>query len=232
MKIVVNHLTRMRAGFICVAGINLENKQHVRPVLFSSNLTTAFLAQEGGYFGLGYKLDLGPVRPTGKPPEIEDTLIEPRKIRRQGQLSPTEFWQLLKQVSRADLTEIFGPDLTQLGHSAVIKVGGGQASLGSLILSQSPRPFIANIGNRDRLRLNLANGPFKLDLSITDLRFYEPDHITLKRAVVDQVMGYCESQGEVILSVGLSRAQSKGDDDIPRHWLQVNNLHFEHHPIW
>jgi hypothetical protein len=31
MQIIVNHLTRMQVGYICVAGINTANNQHVRP---------------------------------------------------------------------------------------------------------------------------------------------------------------------------------------------------------
>ena len=33
MRIVVNHLTRMQKGFMCVAGIDLDTRLHVRPVL-------------------------------------------------------------------------------------------------------------------------------------------------------------------------------------------------------
>ena len=32
MKIVVNHLTRMQRGYICVAGINPDTGHHVRPI--------------------------------------------------------------------------------------------------------------------------------------------------------------------------------------------------------
>jgi len=33
MKIVVNHLTRMKKGYICVAGVMSGTTTHVRPVL-------------------------------------------------------------------------------------------------------------------------------------------------------------------------------------------------------
>ena len=33
MRIVINHLTRMRAGYICAAGVEANTLQHVRPVL-------------------------------------------------------------------------------------------------------------------------------------------------------------------------------------------------------
>ena len=33
MQVVINHLTRMNTGYMCVAGLDLKNGKHVRPVL-------------------------------------------------------------------------------------------------------------------------------------------------------------------------------------------------------
>ncbi len=231
MKLIINHLTRMRAGFICVAGIDLETKRHIRPVLFN-HLTTAFLADQGGYFGLAHSLDLGWVQAVGQPPEMEDVRFEPRKIRRKGQFTPAEFWKMLQEVSQTNLSDIFGPDLKPKGHSAIVEVGNGRASLGCLSLPSPPDIFVTQIDGHDRLRLGLNDGPFNLDLSITDLRFYEEDHVTLKKAVVEQVRGWCELGGPAILSVGLTRPRTPPGGNIAYHWLQVNNLHFENYPVW
>jgi hypothetical protein len=38
MQIVINHLTRMQRGFMCVAGVDLATGRHVRPVLASQLL--------------------------------------------------------------------------------------------------------------------------------------------------------------------------------------------------
>ena len=43
MKIVVNHLTRMQPGYICVAGLDFQTNAHVRPVLAGSRLTVSFI---------------------------------------------------------------------------------------------------------------------------------------------------------------------------------------------
>jgi hypothetical protein len=36
----------------------------------------------------------------------------------------------------------------------------------------------------------------------------------------------------VILGVGLTRAFQREQNGPGRHWLQVNNIHFEDQPIW
>ena len=48
MRIVVNHLTRMRRGYICAAGINLATGEHVRPLPRSGDLRYRDLAAHGG----------------------------------------------------------------------------------------------------------------------------------------------------------------------------------------
>ena len=45
MKIVVNHLTRMQLGRICVAGVDMATGKHVRPLLRDVRLSTQRLAR-------------------------------------------------------------------------------------------------------------------------------------------------------------------------------------------
>ena len=51
MRIIVNHLTRMQPGYICVAGVDVSSGQHVRPVL-RGRLTTDLLTLDGGPFDI------------------------------------------------------------------------------------------------------------------------------------------------------------------------------------
>jgi hypothetical protein len=45
MRIVVNHLTRMQPGYICVAGMERQGGRHVRPVLAGGRWTRAYLGR-------------------------------------------------------------------------------------------------------------------------------------------------------------------------------------------
>ena len=57
MRIVVNHLTRMQPGYICVAGIDVQDNEHIRPVLGREQLTVGLLARNGGAFDMGRLVD-------------------------------------------------------------------------------------------------------------------------------------------------------------------------------
>lgn len=229
MKIIVNHLTQLNQGFICVAAIDLETRQHIRPRLRQNNLSRAFLTGSGGYFELGALLDLGWVERSPTPPEVEDIRFNARRVQPLKKSTPEHFWDLLKSVSKTHLAEIFGSDLKPLDFSAVVAEGTGTASLGCLWLEHPPE---ISLNNRGRLRLSLTDRDFSLNLSVTDLRFYEPESARANPVVVEQANTLIKQGGPVILSLGLSRAWRKEGHPAAYHWLQVNNLHFESKPLW
>jgi len=62
MRIVVNHLTRMDAPRICIAGIDPDAGRHIRPTTDHQHpLTRDLLASEGGPFALGALIELGSI---------------------------------------------------------------------------------------------------------------------------------------------------------------------------
>ncbi len=229
MKIIVNHLTQLNQGFICVAGVDLETKQHVRPRLRQNNLASAFLTKNGGYFELGAMLDLSWVEKTPTPPEVEDIRFNARRVHLLQKVDPERFWKCLKSVANLHLTEIFGPDLKPHDFSAVVAEGKGTASLGCLYLEHPPE---ISLSSRGRLRLTLRDQDFRLNLSVTDLRFCEVEYAKINPVVLEQANNLIKQGGPVILSLGLSRAWRKEGDSSAYHWLQVNNLHFESMPLW
>jgi hypothetical protein len=230
MKIIINHLTRMRPGYICVAGIDVETGRHVRPVL-GRNLGTVLLARHGGPFDIGAQVDLGRTQYAGHPPEIEDQRFEPRYIVRHGIVTPGAFWALLERVAHPHLREIFGPALSLQGQGCVVAPGSGDTSLGCL---RALRPPLLRVNDQGKIRCLLPSRTVTLDLPVTDLRLYSYEHgqYVPRSAVVEQVAGRLERGVRVILSVGLGRPWQKLDGDAPLHWLQVNNLHLEDDPLW
>jgi hypothetical protein len=223
MQIIVNHLTRMQAGYICVAGIDVANGRHIRPVL-RGRLTTNFLARKGGPFDIAARVDLGRVEYAGQAPEVEDYYFNHLDVRNIGTLSSEQFWKQLQDVAQSSITELFGSEIKAYKNGCVVEVGTGTASLGCLLPAAPPRLFVNNYGG---IRAVVTDGNFTVDLSVTDIRFCEIDHKTPKEQLIKQVNKRMQDGQPVILSVGLTRPWKQKDETVERHWLQVNNIHFE-----
>src|SRR3990172_1992024 len=99
MLIVVNPLTRMQQGCMCVAGIDLETGLHVRPVL-DRQMTIDMLSVHGGPFDMARVVDLGETRFVGKVPEVEDQWFEASSARHLGDMPSDEFWVLLQRAAQ------------------------------------------------------------------------------------------------------------------------------------
>ncbi len=229
MQIVVNHLTRMQPGYICVAGIDPSNGQHIRPVLRSERLTRNLLALNGGPFGIASLVDLGPVKYCGQAPELEDHCFHFLNVRNLGIVSPERFWQLLQSTTHTSMVDIFGPAIQPFRNGCIIDVGTGKASLGCLIPTNPPKLSLT----RDaRIRAYITDGTFTVNLSVTDLRLCEADHKTPKEGLIRKINARIQSGTPVILSIGLTRPWKHPDDAVERHWLQVNNFHLKDNLPW
>ncbi|HLZ25637.1 MAG TPA: hypothetical protein VKQ30_26225 [Ktedonobacterales bacterium] len=228
MEIVVSHLTRMQSGYICVAGIETVTGKHIRPVL-RGRLTNSLLVRYGGPFDMGAVVQLGSVRYEGRPPEVEDYAFEPVHAHRLSVAAPADFWSLLQRTALPALAGIFGPSLTSHGPGCVVARGEGIASLGCLTPASRPYLYISDAG---KIRVTVTDGQFHANLSVSDLRFYEPDQQTPARATVAAAAQRIQAGVDVLLSVGLGRPYRAAGDDVERHWLQVNNIHLADDPTW
>ncbi|HEX9039046.1 MAG TPA: hypothetical protein VF808_18840 [Ktedonobacterales bacterium] len=228
MRVIINHLTRMAPGFICVAGIDPTTGAHIRPTM-RGRLSRELLRENSGPFDIAGLVDLGEVTAEGVAPEIEDHVFRHWASRYMVTLTPDNFWTLLQRTARPTFTAIFGPDLEATGHTLSIAPGKGLASLGCLIPARQPHLAI-EYGHS--LRLLVSDGVHDLSLPVTDLRLYEADHKTIRTQAVADLNRRLLSSVTSILAVGLSRPFQKDGDAEPRHWLQVNSIHLEDHLIW
>jgi len=235
VRIVINHLTRMRAPHVCVAGIDVETQRHVRPVLPGvQQLTTALLRPHGGPFDIAVEVDLGRTSDAARQPEVEDRIFERVRAKTVRTLSDIEFWTLLNAAASRRLKEVFGNDLRPVGATSCgVSEGCGTASLGCLIPANRPRLSVrARQGKPAQIRIWATDGELNLDLSVTDVRLYQADLATPVRQVVRDIDRRMRRGVAVILSVGLTRPFATSPEYSPVHWLQVNNIHLEDKPVW
>ena len=203
MQILVDHLTRMATGYFCVAGLDPRGR-HVRPVLRRGRLPVGLLSTQGGPFALESVVDLGETEAVGTAPEVEDHAFDPHRSSAVRQIDSDEFWTQLERDSELALVDIFGHDLRTEHRGAVVPIGAGRASLGTLDPGYRPRVMI----KEGRIRCLASDPDFgELDLAVTDVRLYrlldtgwEPNE-TAVRALQREM----ESTKRVMLSVGLTR---------------------------
>jgi len=232
-QLVITHLTRMTPGRICVAGLDLATCQHRRLVLPRQHIKTDMLARYGGPFDIGHLVACRRGRSQPRPPHVEDYLIPLAQITLQGIVEPAQYWDLLKQVGKTSLREIFGSALHQLGNSAYgTAAGQGEASLGCLRLRQRPELYLGGRPEHPQVRLRFTDGELRVEAPVNDLRLYGENHYSpLPQQLAATQERLRTSQG-VILSLGLTRAFAATAEQPPVHWLQVNNLHFQEQPLW
>jgi hypothetical protein len=236
MQVVVNHLTRMRGGYICVGGLDLETLQHIRPVLREGALPFDLLARYGGPFDMARIVELGGTRPAAENPHIEDRIIVPSRVKSLGTLRSEEFWDLLGRVCQTRLRALFGDDLRPVGLSSCgTDPGKGRASLGCLRAKRLPRLFYVaeRSSGKPRIRLRLHDDDFDVLVGVTDLRLYQDDHITPDRQTIERVAAGLRDATDIVLGLGLTRAfASSGEASDAVHWLQVTNVHLASDPTW
>jgi hypothetical protein len=224
MHIVINHLTRMQKGFMCVAGVDPDSGRHVRPVL-SSQMHTDMLACHGGPFELGYRVELGETKFVGKVPEIEDRQFEAAAARQLDRVPPDQFWQLLTDLAADSLSDVFGPDLERMGAASCgVAEFHGLRSLGCYWAHQ-PQIQVQRTADHARIRFDFVEGPHRYRVPVTDIRLYREDHVTPDAAAVESWQAELGRCSRVLVSVGLSRAYKSSDEYPATHWLQINNLH-------
>ncbi len=232
MQIIVNHLTRMKEG-MCVGGVIVGTQQHVRPVLKRESLETSHLSIHGGPFDIANIVDLGQVVSTSRPPHVEDHFFHPQTAGVRGRVAKKQFWQLLRDLCKPTLKDIFGDELKHMGTSGCgTDEGCGEASLGCLSPTANPRIYVKEWpGSKPKIRMHFTDGEIAPDVGVTDIRLYEADHVTPDVAMVEWVKQAIASSRQVILSVGLTRAWAPPGDP-PVHWVQVNNVHLVEEPTW
>lgn len=225
MRILVTHLTRMHNGHICVAGIDRETCRHVRPVLRDVGIPNTVLAVHGGPFSVSAVVDVGEVGPCGQAPEVEDCFFVLENVRNVGAASDEELWALLSDLRQDSLRDIFGEALTTpagFERSLVTPEGQGIASLGVWRPEKQPRLALEG----EKLRVRCEWDGREKSLSLTDVRFYEPDMVTPDMQALKWWRGELAAAEEVLLCVGLGRPWAPQGSGLPRmHWLQVNGVH-------
>lgn len=220
MQIIVNHVTRMSKPRICVAGLDTSALAPIRPTTPPTDLITrTLLRSEGGPFGPGAVVDLGEVVAEGAPPEIEDHRFVTTNARHVEDLSDEVYLATLGEVAEPTIAAALGENITEV-RSRKFAVPGGQGERSLAVLDVSSPILLTDWGN---LYVIINDGVVEAKLRVTDVRFYEPDHKTLKTDLVKDVGRRLADGVEAYAMLGLARAMWD-DDGGNVHWIQCNGI--------
>lgn len=213
-----------------MAGIEPESRRHLRPTTGPSNpLSRELLAEAGGPFEIGAVVELGATEPRPNPPEIEDQSFEPAAARQIGRLKPEKYLGLLDEVAEHSIQYCLGPELKRHGnYKFATERGRGECSLLCVRMEEYIALGISDWGTL-QLRFNVANR--RAYAPVTDLRFYEPDQTTIRESQVRDVAARLRKRTRAWVMFGLSRPWAPPEEEVARHWLQVNGICLEDDPL-
>jgi hypothetical protein len=177
------------------------------------------LRSEGGPFGPGALVDIGHVKPERQRPEVEDHRFATARARHVRDLSDEEYWNALGSVRHDGILDAFGPELDEVRpRKFAIPAGHGVRSL-AVIEPETSALYI----DWDNLYFDVVIDGLNAKLRVTDARFYEPDHTTVRSDLVDDVSRRLHDGVPVYAMLGLARAMYDKDGGSV-HWLQCNGL--------
>lgn len=137
--------------------------------------------------------------------------------------STTTSSSLLDQIAAPNLLAAFGPALKRHDWKYAIDVGRGRASL-AVIRSVTMPILEIDRKFQEKLQLRWEDPDPLTYLSVTDVRFYEDDHKTIREDNVDEVNERLARGVGCFLMLGVARPWRKPGDTRERHWLQLNGL--------
>lgn len=175
-------------------------------------------------------VDLGTVIPEPTVPESEDHRFHTQSAQHVEDLHGAEFLALLDEASSTGLMEGFGRDLERVRWKYAVEAGKGDRSLAVIKAGRRPVLEIDEKYGKLQLRFDDPDHP-RTYLPVTDVRFFESDHSTLRRAVVDDVARRLRTGIDAYLMLGLARAYQAPSDDRERHWLQLNGVVLADRPV-
>lgn len=227
---MITHLTRMRDETICVAGIDPESGEHLRPLLAAEDdrMTRALLSERGGPFEFGTLVELGETEPCPKAPHIEDHVFDPAAARNLGRIEPASLTALLDAVAVRSARNAFGTALQRRGEKYATDPGEGERSLAVIRLRG---PAALELDPRNHLFLRFESAAQPTLARLTDLRFYGADGHSLNHDLIDAVSARLRAGSEAFAMLGLGRAWQGSGDDAKRHWLQANGVCFAEDPF-
>lgn len=219
MKIIITDLTRFsNQDIVCIAGVNPETNECVRPMPYIQKASCQKLNILPGAIIEG---DFTSCACTA--PHMEDR--NRGKLKFHGPCSSEEFKRLLENTSFNSVEEGFG---IQLAHGQKHIPHDTPPNVSIITLSLSPKQLdvVEDRYKKGKLRVNFTDqvGRSFRFLSITDLGFFEYAERHVADDTIEDLNNFIHAQKDLFIRLGLGRVH-QSDDGRNGFWLQVNGIY-------
>ena len=213
--IIVTDLTRFSDDRVCLAGVDPDNMELIRPMPY---INQEYCQQLKILPGTKIIADFRP-SPTIKAPHTED--YQWQNINMQGRVCSDEFQTLLDETLSSSICAGFGVYVqdkvipqNNLPSKSIITIKGS--------IDLHP----GYCGNLTKIRASVTDltGHTLHYLSITDLGFYRFAQTLQSRQQLNKLDSFIKSQSEIFVRLGLSRLW-KSDDGREGFWIQINGIY-------
>ncbi len=235
MRLLITEITRMSPGYICVAGIDLDTGERVRPVMpGGGQIPLAYVVSYRGPVRIARVFSVAQPWYVGIEPEIEDYEIDLGRCQVEKDLDYQRFLDVLRRNATPDWQTAFGDELVRSalanGWNALRTAEGcGDCSL--VLATLQPGEFRVEATDRGLRALWPRLG---FNFSVTDLRLYQlgaDNRWEVREERLTVLQSLIRAQ-PVIVAFGLTRPWAREGDPQRYHWLQVNAIHTEGLDSW
>ena len=220
---LITDVTRMSAGQVCVASIDLHTKKIARPLQWNHSNWPETLVDEGLTPGRIVRQRIRKEQnPQGLPHETEDVQLTDNPQILGTFLGEPELFAVLLPVVDPSVASIFGEAL--VGHKFVPE----HSRVRSLGRVRADARSVTLYLDHDRPRIVFRDGQTDYDVPVTDLRVRTVSDAGAIEVVKRAIKTAASYGGAMIIGLGLARpwAGSSNDFSPRRCYLQANGLTF------
>lgn len=225
MEIIITDLTRFsNPDIVCIAGINTETNECIRPLHIHSPHYIALSDCRELNILPGAKLEGDFVNNNNRgAPHVEDRSHAGLKFN--GACTADEFHQVLEHTTTTSIAAGFGY-LFPEGGKVIPHTNPPQKSIITLKVQPSQIRIVKDSFNNGKIKLNLMDNDDRRFsyLPITDLGFYSYAMQHFNNVdFPERINRFIDEHKELYLRVGLSGRYTSNDRD--GYWLQINGIY-------
>ncbi|GAB4535929.1 MAG: hypothetical protein Fur0020_03620 [Thermodesulfovibrionia bacterium] len=227
MEVLITDLTYMHGG-VCIAGINIETLENIRPVLKFGHIQKDFVDRNNIYPGALIRFDF--LHKKSNPPHIEDHVFEPANVEFIKYLTQADWTNILDSCAFLSLASAFN---NLIVDKKGVSPGAKTSSLAVIKVDSIKMNFFDSDKGAllpFKTRVSFTSGGDTYHLPVTDLQFIDYcinrfDSGIARNKLKNDLEEFINDSEYIYLRIGLTRPFKKAEDADELCYLQVNGIY-------